>query len=65
MSEKIEITCPRCKYKWWQALEELEKQETIFRKISYDVEDGVEKYRARCPNDGTYVIIEVKEDGNG
>lgn len=65
MSDRVELTCPRCKHEWWQSLDELEKlPETIYRDISYDVENKSQKYRARCPNDGTYVIVEIGEDGN-
>ena len=62
MSDKIEITCPRCKYQWKQSLQELEKLETLYKAADANAKPGVEIYRARCPNDGTYVIIEVAEE---
>ena len=61
MSEKIKITCPRCKHKWEKSLSELEKIEIIYRGEEKPKEKIVE-YRAICPNDGTYVIIKVQED---
>jgi len=61
MSDKIEITCPRCKFQWKQSLQELEKLETIYK--TADAKPGLEKYRARCPQDGTYIVIEITEEG--
>ena len=61
MSEKIKITCPRCGHEWEKLLSELEKKEIIYR--GEDKPKGeVVKYRAVCPNDGTYIVIEVQED---
>ena len=62
MSEKIKITCPRCKHEWEKSLSELEKIETIYRGENEKLKKEVVKYRAVCPVDGTYVIIEVEED---
>ncbi len=60
MSDTVKLTCPRCKHKWEKHLAELEKLETIHR--GDGKEKPVVKYRAQCPNDGTYVIVEVQED---
>jgi hypothetical protein len=65
MSEKVKIVCPRCKHKWEQSLDELEKVETIYKDNGDKHKDKLDKYRAICPNDGTYIIIEIKEDNNG
>jgi hypothetical protein len=62
MSEKIKITCPRCKHKWEKPLSELEVDQTIYREINKKPDVKVVKYRAYCPNDGTVIIIEVQED---
>ena len=62
MSEKIKITCPRCGHKWEKSLAELEKLEEIYRGEKEKPKKEIVKYRAICPNDGTYVIIEVEED---
>jgi len=63
MSEKIKITCPRCKHKWEKSLQELEKLETLYRGDEKEKQKGkIVEYRAVCPNDGTYVIIKVEED---
>ena len=65
MSDRVELTCPRCKHVWWQSLEELEKlPETIYKNINYDTGCKSQKYRARCPNDGTFVIVEIGEEEN-
>ncbi len=64
MSDKIKITCPRCKHKWEQSLNELVKMEivTVYRGEKEKPKKNIVKYRAKCPVDGTYVIIEVEED---
>ena len=65
MSEKIKITCPRCKHNWEKSLQELEKLETIYRgdeKEKTKVKIVRVAFRAVCPNDGTYVILEIEED---
>ena len=64
MSDKIKITCPRCGHKWEQSLGELEKMEIIYRgaKKEKSKEKKVSQYRAVCPVDGTYIILEVEED---
>ena len=65
MSEKIKITCPRCQHEWETTLEELEKAETIYREVLKDAagtNKKTAKYRAKCPVDGTYIIVEVEED---
>ena len=62
MSDKIKITCPRCKYKWEKSLSELEKMETIYRGEKEKPKGKIVEYRAVYPVDGTYVIIEVEED---
>jgi len=62
MSEKIKITCPRCKHEWEKSLSELEKMETIYRGEKEKPKGKIVEYRAVCPVDGTYVIIEVEED---
>lgn len=63
MSDKIKLTCPRCKHKWEKSLNELEKIDTIYRgEGEGKTKKNVVKYRAQCPNDGTYVIVEMEED---
>lgn len=61
MSEKIKITCPRCGHEWKASLQELVQQETIYRGEEKPKTDVV-KYRAVCPVDGTYIILEIQED---
>jgi len=61
MSDKIKITCPRCGHEWKASLQELEKQEVIYRGEEKPKMDIV-KYRAVCPVDGTYIILEIQED---
>ncbi len=66
MNDKIKLTCPHCKHKWEKPLDELEKIETIFRLYEdhrkQEAQKKVVSYRAICPNDGTYIIVEVEED---
>ena len=62
MSDKIKITCPRCKHEWEKSLQELERIEIVYRGERDKSKVKVGKYRAVCPVDGTYVIIEVEED---
>jgi hypothetical protein len=62
MSDTIKLTCPRCKHKWEKSLNELEIVEEIYRGEKEKPKVKVTKYRAQCPNDGTYVIVEVEED---
>ena len=63
MSEKIKITCPRCKHKWEKSRPELEEIKTIYRGDEKEkTKRKVVEYRAVCPVDGTFVIIEVEED---
>ena len=62
MSEKIKITCPRCGHEWKASLQELERDEVIYRGVVEKPKGEVVKYRAICPNDGTYIVIEVEEE---
>jgi len=62
MSDKIKITCPRCGHKWEKSLPELERLETIYRGGKEKTRKEIVKYRALCPVDGTYIILEVEED---
>ena len=57
----IEITCPRCKHVWRVDVEELKRsgEQIIYRG------DKAPQYRVRCPNDYTWVIVDViEEEGN-
>ena len=63
MSDKIKLTCPRCGHKWEQSLRDLEKMGTIFKShLNEETKPDTAEYRAVCPADGTYVIVEVQED---
>lgn len=63
MSDKIEITCTRCKNKWKKSLAELEKMVIINRGEKQEKPNGeIVDYRAVCPVCGTYNIIKVQED---
>lgn len=64
MSDIVKLTCPRCKHKWERSLRELERVETVYREEKGKPKPAgrVVTYRAQCPNDGTYVIVEVQED---
>ncbi|MGB8647612.1 MAG: hypothetical protein WCF84_20430 [Anaerolineae bacterium] len=55
----IEITCPKCGHKWSVDVEEVKKQQAvIYRQIS---PIQTHTYRVQCPNDGTWVLVELKE----
>jgi hypothetical protein len=62
MSESIQLKCPHCGHVWQQDLDELEKPEEIWKSFNAQPQVKVEKYRARCPVDGTYLIFEVSEE---
>lgn len=62
MNDKIKIVCPRCRHGWEKSLSELERLQEIYRGEEEKPQANVVKYRAQCPNDGTYVIVEVEED---
>ena len=63
MNDTIKITCPKCQHRWEQSLGKLEKLQEIHKggKKEHN-EKNVVKYRAVCPVDGTYIILEVQED---
>jgi hypothetical protein len=62
MTDKIKLKCPRCKHEWEKSLSELERLEEIYREATAKPREKTVKYRAQCPNDATYVIVEVEED---
>ena len=63
MSDEVKITCPRCGHKWEQSLKKLEKMVEVYRDIDQKhTKKETVKYRAICPVDGTYIILEVEED---
>ncbi len=64
MSDQVELTCPRCKHEWWRSLNRLEKLENVivYRGEKEKAKNNITKYRAKCPVDGTYIIVEIKED---
>lgn len=63
MSEKIKITCPRCGGEFERSLTELENIQEGYREIkAQKPKTIVVKYRAVCPTDGTYIILEVEEE---
>lgn len=58
----VELTCPRCKHVWLQALQNLEKVETVFKDIAPQPQGAAEEYRAPCPVCGIYAIVMVGEE---
>lgn len=62
MSDNIKITCPRCGHEWNASLQELERIEVVYRGKKEKPKGALVKYRAVCPNDGTYIILEVEQD---
>jgi hypothetical protein len=59
----IEIKCPRCGYVWREDVTQLEKTEETMMKLyrAADARPRITSYRARCPNDYTWVIVDVEE----
>jgi hypothetical protein len=68
MSESlVELVCPRDGHQWYEDLQHLEKLGLVIYKDGEQAR-RVERYRARCPKDGTYLIIDVAikaEAGSG
>ncbi len=55
MSDKIRVTCPKCKHTWEQSLAKLEKLETIYKGGGTEkAKKDIVKYRAVCPVDGNF-----------
>lgn len=61
MNDKVKLKCPRCGHKWEKSLREMERVEEVFRDAKEKPKDKTVKYRTQCPNDGTYVIVDVEE----
>ncbi len=62
-STLIELTCPRCRYKWNADVNELEKEQGVFKALTFRsaTQPKVTQYRVRCPNDHTWVVVDVQE----
>ena len=67
LNSTVEITCPRCGHKFFVDVEELKRQQREIRKtIIRDAKpkSNLVSYRVQCPNDGTWVVIEIEEKTN-
>lgn len=65
--DQIEIRCPSCGKVWFEDVDKLEREEHLYKSVIYR---GMSKpkratYRVRCPQDGTYVVVEVEETNDG
>ena len=64
----IEVKCPRCGREWKVDVTELEKvQQTMFRHLTLEsaLQPQVTSYRVRCPQDGTYVVVDIRKVDDG
>ncbi len=67
-SNLIQVKCPRCGHVWYvDVKEDLEKQQSMFKHLTLEsaMQPQVTSYRVRCPHDGTYFVVEVKEIDDG
>ncbi len=67
-SNLIQVKCPRCGHVWYVDVKDLEKQQqSMFRHLTLEsaLQPRVTSYRVRCPQDGTYVVVDVKEIDDG
>jgi hypothetical protein len=57
----LTLTCPRCQHTWREQLSALEK---LDQEIFKGQAGQKSTFRARCPQDHTYLVVEVlvKED---
>jgi ribosomal protein S27E len=58
-SSFIEVTCPKCRHVWHVDVATLDKAEQIIYRGN---KPRQMKYRVRCPNDGTFVVVTVDFD---
>jgi hypothetical protein len=58
MSRLIKVVCPSCGHEWYEDLEKLQTEQIIYR--ARRPKTKVETYRFKCPQDGTYVVVEVE-----
>lgn len=63
MAQIIEITCPACGYRWQVDLDNEQNARVFFKGTDAP---KVERYRFRCPKEGTWTVITVdrKEEGH-
>ena len=62
-SSMIEVTCPRCGHKWSVDVEELKASQATLRTFYREVNPRpkVASYRVQCPQDGTWVVVDVEQ----
>jgi predicted RNA-binding Zn-ribbon protein involved in translation (DUF1610 family) len=58
MARPIKIVCPTCGHEWTEDLDDHQAERTIFR--GPRPQTRTETYRFKCPQDGTYVIVDVE-----
>ena len=59
----IEIKCSFCGRTWQEDIRQLERlDQAAYKQVIFrgKANPRLERYRARCPQDGTYTIVEVQ-----
>jgi len=58
----IEVRCVICGHAWLEDIDELKRQQGIYKAVVYrGASAKTQSYRARCPKDGTWVVVDVEE----
>lgn len=57
----VEVTCPRCGHKWTVDIADPDEVDQVGYK-GPKRQTRMESYRAQCPKDGTYVVIDVEAE---
>lgn len=60
----IPVKCPRCGHEWHVDVEELKKQQQGLIYKMYRGKSPTTDYRVTCPNDGTIVVVTVREEAS-
>jgi predicted RNA-binding Zn-ribbon protein involved in translation (DUF1610 family) len=58
MARYIKVVCPSCGHEWHEDLDQHQTQQIIYK--GPQPKTKVETYRFKCPQDGTYVVVEVE-----
>ena len=61
----ISVKCPRCGHEWRVDVETLKKQQqsALYKNI-FRGKSPTTEYRVTCPNDGTVVVVTVREEAS-
>ena len=56
-AQLINVTCPTCKLEFEVDLEQLKKQQTVFKTVT---RGDREEWRAPCPRCGHYAVVTIE-----